>query len=171
MAEKEIHLIALKNGNKAADETTLTGFEDDEEQRALPKGHVMSADKDEEDPTPKQDSIDGINDENDEEDISKALSMLLLFRRACKKVVLKNSSVFTKAFKIIFFIGICVYLGFAFHHSFGDEQSLTLLGLVCFAVGYFIISRCFRKYKDRLKIKLGNLDNSRFTRILKLVYW
>ncbi|RUS81030.1 hypothetical protein EGW08_011196 [Elysia chlorotica] len=169
MDEKEIRLTAFKDGESAAKETHSIPLEDDEE-KSLSKEHGLLAEKGEENQTLKQDETEAISQESGG-DTTKAMSALIACRQTCKNTFLKNRPLVKKVFKIICFIGVCVYLGFAFHHSFGDEQSLTLLGVVCFAVGYCIISRCIRKYEDKLKHTLGDAENSKCVRISKLVYW
>ncbi|XP_005089805.1 solute carrier family 28 member 3 [Aplysia californica] len=62
---------------------------------------------------------------------TKVTSVLL----GCRQNVISCCSTHKRAvsnvLQLLFFIGLCVYLGFAFHHSFGDEQSVTLLAVSC----------------------------------------
>ena len=154
MAETEIRLTAFKEGEAQTASNEVADLMDKDVENLK----FASDDRD--------------DDSDDTEDVNQAVSGVVACRRRCYMTIVENRSILARALKIAFFVGVCVYLAFAFRHSFGDEQSLTLLGVVCFAVGYFIISRCIRRYGDRLKQQLGSKNkSSRILRTLRLIYW
>lgn len=112
------------------------------------------------------------HEENDGHKNNKVLSSLVSCRQRCCGVITKHRSFLIIALKILFFAAVCVYLGFAFHHNFGDEQSLTLLGLVCFVVGYIIITKVNNKFGGLFKQRFGDKKkNPKISRTLRLLYW
>ncbi|GFO34165.1 hypothetical protein PoB_006067000 [Plakobranchus ocellatus] len=137
MAENALQLTVLDNNEKIS---------------SSPQEIKQSCmDKDVEDPMLTPEGETGTDVESEEEQINRTLLALVLCRRNIHQRFTQNRQTLTNLFKILLFIGLCLYIGFAFHHSFGDEQSLTLLGIVCFGVGYYILSRCLRKYGKRLR--------------------
>ncbi|GFR74710.1 solute carrier family 28 member 3 [Elysia marginata] len=157
MAENEIQLTDFKENGKSGPT---------EEQREMTEAI------NEEVVTLTSGDIGHTHEESDGEGGNRAIYALVTCRRSCSETLTEHRAILVKVVKIAFFIGACVYLGFAFHHSFGDKQSLTLLGYAVFSVCYYCISRGIHKYGGTLKQQFGGTEkNSRFSRISRLVYW